>query len=107
MIKELSSHITGRNTMVYLESERSPLSLTLNQIISFLQEVSKQYSVVSLEDIELDWEKEFDNEEHFISCTILIPARKEDWDAQSKKKQEEKDRRLTQYLALKKEFEKE
>jgi hypothetical protein len=69
--------------------------------------VAKQYSVKYLEELLLDAEEVgYGEYKYFITCTILIPARKEDWDAQSKKEQEEKDRRLAKYLELKKEFEK-
>lgn len=107
MLKELSSHITGRNTRIYIESERKDSPYKIYQIISFLQEVVKQYSVEYVEELLLDDEEvEYGEYKYFISCTILIPVRKEDWDRQAKEAQEEKDRRLTKYLELKKEFEK-
>lgn len=104
MITETHSYITGKNARIYLRSNTTKSPITIEQVIEFLQNVSKGYSVTSLEELSLEKEEHYP--EYAISCQILIPARKEDWDKQEKEAQEEKDRRLAKYLELKKEFEK-
>lgn len=104
MVTETHSYITGKNARIYLSSDVTKSPITIEQVIEFLQNVSKQYLVKSLEDLHIN--REVYNEEYSISCQILILARKEDWDRQEKEDQEEKDRRLAKYLELKKEFEK-
>lgn len=104
MVTETHSYITGKNARIYLSSDVTKSPITIEQVIEFLQKVSNQYLVKSLEDLHIN--REVYNEEYSISCQILILARKEDWDRQEKEDQEEKDRRLAKYLELKKEFEK-
>ena len=104
MVTETHSYITGKNARIYLSSDVTKSPITIEQVIEFLQKVSNQYLVKSLEDLHIN--REVYNEEYSISCQILVLARKEDWDRQEKEDQEEKDRRLAKYLELKKEFEK-
>lgn len=118
MITETHSYITGKNARIYLSSDVTKSPITIEQVIEFLQNVSKQYLVKSLEDLHIN--REVYNEEYSISCQILTLARKEDWETQKRLRseitswfknykdeaQEEKDRRLAKYLELKKEFEK-
>lgn len=122
MVTETHSYITGKNARIYLRSNTTKSPITIKQVIEFLQNVSKQYLVKSVEDIHIN--REVCNEEYTISCQILIMARKEDWEERrvlsskinswftnykedtKDEAQEEKDRRLVKYLELKKEFEK-
>ena len=104
MITETHSYITGKNARIYLSSDVTKSPITIEQVIEFLQNVSKQYLVKSVEELQIN--REECNNEYTISCQILILARKKDWDRQAKEAQEEKDRRLAKYLELKKEFEK-
>lgn len=104
MVTETHSYITGKNARIYLSSDVAKSPITIEQVIEFLRYVSKGYPAISLEELSLEKEEHFS--EYSISCQILIPARKEDWDRQEKEAQEEKDRRLAKYLELKKEFEK-
>ena len=104
MITETHSYITGKNARIYLSSDVTKSPITIEQVIEFLQNVSKQYLVKSVEELQIN--REECNNEYTVSCQILIPARKKDWDRQAKEAQEEKDRRLAKYFELKKEFEK-
>ncbi len=104
MVTETHSYITGKNARIYLSSDVTKSPITIEQVIEFLQNVSKQYLVKSVEELQIN--REECNNEYTVFCQILILARKEDWDRQEKEDQEEKDRRLAKYLELKKEFEK-
>ena len=104
MVTETHSYITGKNARIYLSSDVTKSPITIEQVIEFLQNVSKQYLVKSVEELQIN--RETCNDEYTILCQILILARKEDWNRKEKEAQEEKDRRLAKYLELKKEFEK-
>ena len=104
MVTETHSCISGRKARVWLKSDTTKSPTTIEQVIEFLRYVSEGYPAISLEELSLEKEEHFS--EYSISCQILIPARKEDWDRQEKNAQEEKDRRLAKYIELKKEFEK-
>lgn len=78
MVTETHSYITGKNARIYLSSDVTKSPITIEQVIEFLQKVSNQYLVKSLEDLHIN--REVYNEEYSISCQILILARKEDWE---------------------------
>ncbi len=94
-------------TRCFINSEKQKTPISIESLIAFLKEVVNQYTIKELYHLELEREElEYDVYEYYINCVIDIPSREQDISAYELYQKNEKDKRKSLYLSLKKEFEK-